>query len=196
MQNTTAKLLFLLIVTGALFVGCARKDDETIETGGSLGQSIVGELDDESEDEDDESEDEDDENDEEGEGWDDDYPTPSTNTTTTPSTTTPTTSTTQSSTYKDGTYSSTSSYNTPAGVQKMGITLSLKGGVIQSVSVDHLATIQICQSYQEVFDQGISGLVVGKSLASLGSIGAVNGASLTPHGFNSSVAAIKTQAAI
>lgn len=189
MQNTTAKLLFLLIVTGALFVGCARKDDETIETGGSLGQSIVGELDDESEDEDDEEG-------EEGEGWDDDYPTPSTNTTTTPSTTTPTTSTTQSSTYKDGTYSSTSSYNTPAGVQKMGITLSLKGGVIQSVSVDHLATIQICQSYQEVFDQGISGLVVGKSLASLGSIGAVNGASLTPNGFNSSVAAIKTQAAI
>lgn len=192
MQNTTAKLLFLLIVTGALFVGCARKDDETIETietietSGSLGQSIVGELDDEGEDE----------NEEEGVD-DDDYPTPSANTTTT--TTTPTTTpstTTQSSTYKDGTYSSTSSYNTPAGVQKMGITLSLKGGVIQSVSVDHLATIQICQSYQEVFDQGISGLVVGKSLASLGSIGAVNGASLTPNGFNSSVAAIKTQAAI
>lgn len=188
MQNTTAKLLFLLIVTGALFVGCARKDDETIETSGSLGQSIVGELDDESEGE---------EGEEEWgeEGDDDDYPTPSTNTTTTPTPTAPST-TTQDATYKDGTYSSTSSYNSPGGVQKMGVTLVLKGNVIQSVSINKLATVQTCMMYQQVFDQGISSLVVGKSLANLGSIGAVNGASLTPIGFNSSVADIKTQAAI
>jgi hypothetical protein len=187
MQNTTAKLLFLLIVTGALFVGCDRKDAvTTTTTGGSLDQSVLTGLDD--------NDDDWDEDEDEGfESEDDDYVPQSTTPAT--STTTPTT-TTQNATYKDGTYSSTSSYNTPAGVQKMGVTLSLKDGVIQSVSIDELATVQTCMMYQQVFNQGINSLVVGKSLASLGSIGAVNGASLTPNGFNSSVTAIRAQAAI
>lgn len=186
MKNTTAKLLFLLIVTGALFTACARKDDVSTTTEGSLDESVTAE--------DLESED------------DDDAPTTSNTTPTetpapvpvaTPTETpTTTTTTTKSSTYKDGTYSSTTSYNSPAGMQNMGVTLSLKGDVIQSVSIQQLATVQTCMMYQQAFSQGINSVVVGKSLASLGSIGAVNGTSLTPNGFNSAVSAIKAQAKI
>ena len=45
-----------------------------------------------------------------------------------------------------------------------------------------------------VFANGISSVIVGKSIDTLGKIGAVNGSSLTPNAFNTAVAAIKTQA--
>jgi hypothetical protein len=196
MQNTTAKLLFLLIVTGALFVGCSR-DDEKIEdadTKGSLEESVMGGLE--------EGNEESDLDDEADIDVDDEAATDDSATTDegTPSSSGPATApgsqgtSQEASAYVDGTYSAEGPYQSPAGQENMGITLVIKGGVVTSVSVSPKAEDPTSKQFQELFSSGISALVVGKSLDSLGSLGAVNGASLTPNGFEAAVATIKSLA--
>ncbi len=200
MQNTTAKLLFLLIVTGALFTACAKEDEVTeVESGGSLEESVMGGLGEEDETEG--STDDEDGDDEEGEDEDGGFideeedampdstgpaDLPSTTTTDTPSTD----SSAESSVYKDGTYNATGTYQSPAGAESVGITLVVKDDVVTSVSVSPKATNETSIKFQGLFSDGVSAVVVGKSLDSLGSLGAVNGSSLTPNGFESAVATI------
>jgi uncharacterized protein with FMN-binding domain len=193
MQNATAKLLFLLIVTGALFTACAKEDEVTAETdaGGSLEESVMGGLEEANggtvgdftidEEAEDEGADDDDAPDSTGPA-----DLPGTTTTDTPSTD----SSTESSVYKDGTYNATGSYQSPAGAETVGITLVVKDDVVTSVSVSNKATNEASINFQNLFAEGVSAMVVGKSLDSLGSLGAVNGSSLTPNGFESAVATI------
>ena len=187
MQKTIHFALFLFLVTGMLFAGCKevpKEDDVVNDVGGSLEESLgveAGTLDDES------------------------GSTSNSGSTSTsdcanvdPSLAAAlgcdTSATTESSMYKDGTYSENATYNSPAGVDTMGVTLTLKDGVITGVSIENLATNEASIQFQNLFADGISSVVVGKPIASLGAIGAVNGASLTPAGFNAAVEAIMADA--
>ncbi len=103
---------------------------------------------------------------------------------------------TNSSQYKDGTYTSTGNYDSPGGMEKIGVTVTLTNGVIKSVSVDTGTPSSFdAQKYQNKFSQGISGVVVGKSLDQA-TVGRVNGSSLTGIGFNEAITKIKTQAKV
>jgi hypothetical protein len=195
MQNTTAKLLFLLIVTGALFVGCSRDDEKTedTDTKGSLEESVMGGLEEGNEESDLDNEADIDEDDDAA--TDDSTTDEGTPSSSGPANTPGSQGTNQeASAYVDGTYSAEGPYQSPAGQENMGITLVIKGGVVSSVSVTPKAEDPTSKQFQKMFSSGISALVVGKSLDSLGSLGAVNGASLTPNGFEAAVATIKSLA--
>ena len=171
MQKTIHFALFLFIVTGLLFSACTKVPESLEEDGmeGSLEESL-------------EFEEEDDE----------DMPTVS------PSEETPSENSAapaQESAYVEGSYTQTANYMTPAGQETVGVTLTLDGeGIIQSVSVQNLAKDDTSQFYVGKFTEGISAVVVGKDIDSLGTIGAVNGSSLTPNAFNTAALAIRTEA--
>ena len=102
--------------------------------------------------------------------------------------------TTPALSYKNGTYTKTGSYASPAGMDTVGVTLVVENDVVKSVSIDKQATNEGSVYWQNMFAEGISSLVVGKSLDSIGNLSAVNGASLTPKGFNQALSAIKAEA--
>lgn len=99
-----------------------------------------------------------------------------------------------SNTYKNGSYTQSGSYGSPAGSESISVTLSIADDTVSSVSVSPNATHAVSKKFQDKFAGGISGQVVGKKLSELGSIGAVNGSSLTGGGFNSAIASIKNSA--
>ena len=191
MEKTIRFGLFLFLVTGLLFAGCqtpTEVDDDDV--GGSLEESFEIETGTEEEDAPTES------------GY--DAPLTNTGSTSTDCATVdpslaaalgcaPTTETSESS-YKDGTYSENAAYSSPAGQESLGVTLTIKDGVVSSVSISKNATNETSIQYQTLFADGISSLVVGKPIDSLGSIGAVNGSSLTPVGFNAAVEAVMADA--
>lgn len=95
--------------------------------------------------------------------------------------------------YRDGTYSVDGSYDTPAGTQKIGITLVLSGGIVIDTSAVRRATNPTSKTYQDDFIANYKSSVVGKDISTL-SLGKISGSSLTPNGFNAAVTAIKVQA--
>jgi hypothetical protein len=100
----------------------------------------------------------------------------------------------ETSSYKDGSYSANGPYQSPAGAETMGVTLTLKDGLVTSVSITAQAENEVSLQLQNAFANGISALVVGKSLDEIGGYSAVNGASLTPKGFDAAVAQIRSLA--
>jgi uncharacterized protein with FMN-binding domain len=108
-------------------------------------------------------------------------------------TTSTTTETTSASTYKNGTYTSTGSYNSPGGTEQVGISLTLNNDVVTSATFTPEAGDPTSKRYQSDFAAGFKALVVGKNIDSL-NLTVVNGASLTPKGFNNAVTKIKTEA--
>lgn len=95
--------------------------------------------------------------------------------------------------YQDGTYTADGDYTSPAGPEKVGVTLTIENDTITAVSIEKKASNQKSVQLQTLFSEGISGQVVGKKLDEA-SVSKVNGSSLTPIGFNNAVATIKTQA--
>lgn len=185
MQNTITTALFLMIVTGMLFTGCSKDEAVTGATDGNgqLEESVMGEL----------EEDDDDTN--EGQTSASHETTNSAATDTgSGATVSGAGTTTQTSVYKDGTYSNVGSYQSPGGTDQIGVTLVIKDEIVTAVTISEKAGDATSKIYQEKFIAGVSAMVVGKPLASIGNLGAVNGASLTPIGFNSAVAAIQTLA--
>ncbi|MBT4936833.1 hypothetical protein HON22_02850 [Candidatus Peregrinibacteria bacterium] len=99
-----------------------------------------------------------------------------------------------SNSYKNGSYTQSGSYASPAGSESISVTLSISDDTVSSVSVNPNATHEVSKKFQGKFASGISTQVVGKKLSELGSIGAVNGSSLTGGGFNTAIASIKSSA--
>lgn len=97
--------------------------------------------------------------------------------------------------YKDGTYTQTGSYVSPAGPEDVDVTLTLKSNVITDVSFLGKAKNQGSVFNQTNFTAGFKELVIGKNLDEV-SLTVVNGASLTPKGFNNAIEKIKAVAAI
>lgn len=98
-----------------------------------------------------------------------------------------------SGSYKDGAYQAEGSYTSPGGNEKVGVSLTLAGGVVTAVTVTPESENPTGQQYQGRFADGISGEVVGKQLDEL-KVSKVSGSSLTSGGFNDAVDAIKADA--
>jgi uncharacterized protein with FMN-binding domain len=95
--------------------------------------------------------------------------------------------------YKDGTYTSEGKYNTPAGVEQIIVSLTVKDGRIEDSTVTAAGTDRESIQYEQRFISGYKTLVVGKSLDEV-KVGKVSGSSLTGQGFNAAVEKIKSEA--
>lgn len=99
-----------------------------------------------------------------------------------------------SGTYKDGTYTASGSYNTPESVESVDVTITLKNNLIISVSTSTNGKDRESRQYMNLFKQGISAVVNGKTLDKATVSGSVNGSSLTGAGFNQALKKIADQA--
>ena len=118
---------------------------------------------------------------------------------------TPTSATPQASTsakaagavqkFKNGTYSATGSYNSPGGIEKLGVTITLAADKVTKSDLDLLGGAGLSHSFQTAFASGYSGQVVGKDISTI-KLGAVSGSSLTGMGFNAAITQIETQAKV
>ncbi len=97
-------------------------------------------------------------------------------------------------TYANGTYDATGNYRSPAGMEAVEVSLTLKDGIVTDATVKGDATNPKSITMQGKFVAGFKQEVFGKSIDSL-SLGVVNGSSLTPVGFMDAVAKIKAEAA-
>lgn len=95
--------------------------------------------------------------------------------------------------YEDGTYTQTGSYQSPAGPEEVGVTLTLEADVVTAVEVEPMPDNPTTTMYQGRFAGGISEAIVGKKLDEL-SVDKVAGSSLTSGGFNEATGKIKSEA--
>ena len=108
------------------------------------------------------------------------------------STSTPSTSSSSTATLKDGTYSATGSYQTPGGVESIGVKITLTDGTITDASVTQEGKTGEAQEFQAAFASGFKSQVVGKKASEV-SLTRVAGSSLTPNGFNNALDDIEKQ---
>jgi uncharacterized protein with FMN-binding domain len=94
--------------------------------------------------------------------------------------------------FKDGQYSATASYNSPGGIQQIGVTVTLTADKVTAAALD-LKAEGIAKTYQTLFQSGYLPQVVGKDISTI-SLGAVAGSSLTGGGFNTALDQIEAQA--
>ncbi|WP_240505257.1 calcium-binding protein [Nocardia mangyaensis] len=100
----------------------------------------------------------------------------------------------ESGVYTPGEYQAEGSYQTPAGTQKVGVTMSLAAdGTVDAVRVDPRGTGGSL-AFQARFVGGIANEVVGKRIDEL-NVTKVSGSSLTSGGFNAAIETIKNEAA-
>lgn len=95
--------------------------------------------------------------------------------------------------YKDGTYTADGSYGTPGGEESVHVTITLAGGVITDSQFVPDGHSDVSKNFMGRFAAGYKTLVVGKNIDAV-QLRAVSGASLTPKGFMTALANIKTQA--
>jgi uncharacterized protein with FMN-binding domain len=101
----------------------------------------------------------------------------------------------EKSPYADGTYAATGNYQSPGGAEQIDVSLVIKNGLVTDVTYVGHASMGKSQMFQQKFGQALSQAVVGKSIDTL-ALGVLNGASLTPKGFNDAVMKIKVEARI
>ncbi len=101
--------------------------------------------------------------------------------------------TTSSSEYKDGEYTAVGSYKAPPGTEKIGVTVTLKDGIITESSLDKLGKAELSKKMQAAFESGYKELVIGKKIDDI-DLDVVAGSSLTPNGFENALDQIKQQA--
>lgn len=98
-------------------------------------------------------------------------------------------------TYKNGTYTATASYDSPAGKESIGVSITLVNDIIADATVTPMAKDKTSDRYQDMFVSGYKTYVIGKDISTL-QLGAVSGSSLTPVGFNNALTQIKAQARV
>ncbi|HPU13700.1 MAG TPA: FMN-binding protein [Aeromicrobium sp.] len=93
-----------------------------------------------------------------------------------------------------GDYEAEGVYQSPAGVQRVAVSLTLAAdGTVTDLDVDGLASSGESAQFQKLFESGINDEVVGKSIAEL-DVSEVSGSSLTSGGFNAAIDDIISQA--
>lgn len=102
----------------------------------------------------------------------------------------------ETSVYEDGVYSASGAYVSPAGPETIGVSITVEGDKVTAVNLSNEATNEASINFQKLFIEGISAEVIGKSLDEIGGYSSINGASLTPDGFDSALVSIKAAAAL
>ena len=95
--------------------------------------------------------------------------------------------------YKDGTYNVTASYDTPEGIESMGVSITVANDTVTKTTASVQSRGRESRAYQQDFVGSYQSAVVGKPLSSL-NLRIVAGASLTTAGFNDALDIIRTQA--
>lgn len=95
--------------------------------------------------------------------------------------------------YKDGTYSARGTYKSPAGIENISVTVTLKDGIVTDSTAVGQATDSKSIRFQGLFIDGYKQYVVGKSLDEV-LLDKVSGSSLTGAGFNDAIEKIKVEA--
>jgi uncharacterized protein with FMN-binding domain len=115
-------------------------------------------------------------------------------TTAMPVTNNPASSDNEDSEYKDGSYSASGSYNSPGGVERIEVSLTLQGGKITNTTATTKAASSTSRQYQSEFIDNYKELVIGKPIDEV-KLSRVAGSSLTSGGFNEAIEKIKQDAA-
>lgn len=97
------------------------------------------------------------------------------------------------SNYKDGTYSATGTYQSPAGKEEIGITVTISNNIITDTTFTPKATNEVSIKLQKMFADGYKAVVVGRTLDEA-KLDKVSGSSLTPKGWNDAIEKIKLEA--
>lgn len=96
--------------------------------------------------------------------------------------------------YKKGTYTADGTYQSPAGLDVMGVSITLdESGVITDTAIQVKAENPFSQKWQGTFAENYKQYVVGKKIGDV-SMSKISGSSLTPKGFNEALEKIKKQA--
>lgn len=95
--------------------------------------------------------------------------------------------------YKDGMYKKEGTYTSPAGPEKIDVTLTIKDGKVTEAEVTPYAEHAISVKMQTAFVENFKPMVLGKNIKDL-NLGKIAGSSLTPKGFNEAVEKIKAEA--
>ncbi len=98
--------------------------------------------------------------------------------------------------YNNGEYTAKGSYTSPAGDEEVEVILNVENNTVTAVTVNTLATNPVSVKLQNAFSEGVSDVIVGKTLDEVEYPRVVNGSSLTGEGFINAVEEIKTQALI
>ncbi|MEI6222388.1 MAG: hypothetical protein WCP97_06505 [bacterium] len=120
--------------------------------------------------------------------------TPTTQPITTPTTGTTSAASPSAASYKNGEYTKLGDYQSPVGAESIQVTAKLENGVITSLTVTPKAVNEKSITFQGLFVAGINKEVVGKKIDDIKVFSQVNGASLSPKGFQAALEAIKTEA--
>lgn len=94
---------------------------------------------------------------------------------------------------KDGVYKVTGHYTSPSGEESLGVTVTLKDGLIAEAEVAPMATNQVSVKMQNLFKDGFKEQVIGKAITEV-KLEKVSASSLTPKGFNDALEQIIKQA--
>lgn len=95
--------------------------------------------------------------------------------------------------YKDGSYEADGSYQSPAGPERIHLSVTLKDGVVTDTSLSGTSDAPKSQMYMNNFSKNYKPLVIGKKIDEI-KLSQVSGSSLTPMGFNDALAKIASQA--
>ncbi len=99
----------------------------------------------------------------------------------------------QNKRYKNGTYSAVGDYVSPGGAEQIGVTVTLKGDVIEDAQVQSMAFRPNTIRFQGIFIENFKPFVVGKNIDEV-QLDKVSASSLTPKGFNDAIEKIKAEA--
>lgn len=95
--------------------------------------------------------------------------------------------------YKDGSYEADGSYQSPAGPEKIHLSVTLKDGKITDTSFTGTSEAPKSQMYMSNFSKNYKSLVIGKKIDEI-KLTQVSGSSLTPMGFQDALAKIAGEA--
>ena len=116
-----------------------------------------------------------------------------TTTTTAPTSAEPSGAMQETTKFKDGTYKAIGNYVSPGGPEELGVSVTLKNGVVTNAEVQPMAERPMSKQYQGKFKEGFKEFVVGKPINEI-ALTVVNGSSLSPKGFMDALQKIEQQA--
>ncbi len=95
--------------------------------------------------------------------------------------------------FVDGTYEAMGEYTSPAGPEKISVSLTLENGVVVDSTVVPQAVNPNSVKFQGIFTENYKAQVIGKKISEL-KLDKVSGSSLSPKGFNNAVEKITAEA--